>query len=212
MKFQNKITQEQFNKMLSYSKKNHIDSITAFLEENKTKLIAKEKKIKDLINPQFLYKTHCDCFLSAVYALIHGQYSPMGTIFTEEAKFFDMKKIIVGNATINEEWSFEKMGFIMDKYFNYKYIQNVIDQIAQNYHYEMVTDMQLKSRQFSLEDLDQIIIGLKEEKGKIMYYEVMNLKELREFPKYYIRKSSFNYDFSREESERLSRELERLEL
>lgn len=189
MKITNKILKEDFEKFLKYCERNHIDSMTEFLENNKIELTTKQIKLKDLISFDLLEKTRCDDFIKAAYALAHNGEYPYDSKHVKTAKLFNMKNLIVGNIKVSEELGIVKLHNVIKDNLNYKYIESVLDNIAEANGFKRISNRQLKLARFTIQEVDQPIIGLQEQDEKVIDYAIMHIRSCYDFyTKYYIKK------------------------
>lgn len=185
-----RITKQDFEKVVNYCKRNHIDSALNFLQSNRIELTAKTVSLKDYINPEILYSAGCDCFIRAAYALKHNAPVSWHKELAETAKSFDMKKLIANDIVVSEGLTGIKLHKLIKDNLNFKYIQTMLEKIAKDNDYELVTTEQLLEKHFSLSELEQVIIGLEEKEQQITHYETMLLKDFRKYSKYYMKKRS----------------------
>lgn len=183
-----KITREDFERVIKYCLRNNIDSVLDFLHYNENELIAKNVKLKSFITPKILHSASCDDFIVTAYALKHNVAFSWYEEFVEEATSFDMEKLIINDIEVNEGLTGIKLYKLITENLNYKYIQSVLDKIAEENGYEVVTKEQLLEKHFSLSELSQVIVGLEEKDQQIIRYKPMCLKDFENiFSKYYIK-------------------------
>lgn len=190
---ENKITKKDFDKIVKYCKKNHIDSALSFLETNEKEITIRYKKLKDLMSPELLDKALCGDFVVAAFALQHGGGYPNSfpwpqNEFSEAASLFDMKKIISSDIEVPEELNLSetKLHYLVRKNLDYQYIKSVIDKIAEANNYKILTNQQFKETKFSIKELNEWMVGLKED-GDCIYYKLQFVNTYDEYSQYYIK-------------------------
>ena len=195
-KITKKITKEEYQKLVNYVNRNKLYSVLDILEDNAVKILG-SKQLKSVVTEEFLRRNRACCFLTAAQYFKTGQYrSPYTQSYLEldysnEMAYFDINLMLENpDEEVPENFGDVLSPFQRDKIkFNFKYISQIIDQIANQYGYEKLTIEDFNSRSYTPAQMRKdCVVFTSGAQGAASHYEVVQIRYVDHAAAIYIKK------------------------
>lgn len=183
----NKITKEAYEKLLKYLNRIKLYPVIDLLRENAGQLITATKPLKSIISEEFLRRCGACCFLTVAQYFKTGKYcSPYNYSYKDldysnEMTYFDVNLMLENpDEEVPENFGDGLSVFQREKIqFNFKYISQVIDQIANQYGYEKLTIEDFNSRSYTPAQMRKdCVIFTRGAQGPASHYDVIQIRNV----------------------------------